>query len=316
MFSQCNSLETIEFGFLNTENVEDMSYMFKNCENLKDIDISEFKTNKVQNMAGMFENCSLTSLNLSNFDTKEVINMSNMFKDCKSLNFLKLDFNTEKVKTMKNMFSSCINLSSLNISTFNTINCNDFSNMFENDIGLQLFISYNKCKNLYEIIPDGINIFNDRNQPILGEINCIYDIKTTTRNTILLGEDFELNSELDMYLDNRFILYAKEYKINKLGNHQIRFILYEDLNMDYMFKGIDDLISVEMKSDNNCQILSMNNTFEFTNNLYTFNITGFSGNKIKSMKRLFYGSNLKSCYFENFDTNNLEDISYMFSHLI
>ena len=295
MFSSSKNLVSVDISNLNFENIKDMSYMFKNCENLKEIEISNFKTNKVQNMAGMFENCSIISLDLSNFDTKEVINMSNMFKDCKSLNFLKLDFNTEKVETMENMFSSCTSLTSLNISTFNTTNCNNFSNMFEND-GLQLFISYHMCKILYEVIPDNINIFNVRNQPILGEIICTYCIKTTLWNTTLLGKEFELNSELDMYLNNKFIIYSKEYKISSLGNHQIKFILYEDLNMNYMFKDIEDLVYVEMMSDNNCQILSMISTFEKTKYLSQIKITGFSGDTIKSMNKLFYKSNLKILY--------------------
>ena len=147
MFSSSQYLISVDISNLNLENVKDMSYMFTNCKNLKDISISNFKTNKVENMAGMFEKCSLISLDLSNLDTKEAINMSNMFKDCAYLKNLKLDFNTEKVKTMKKMFSSCTSLTSLNISTFNTTNCKDFSNIFENDSKLQLLlITYKKCK--------------------------------------------------------------------------------------------------------------------------------------------------------------------------
>ena len=177
---------------------------------------------------------------------------------------------------------------------------------------MHLYIDSNKCRNLIEVIPDGIDINIVRNQTMIGEINCIYDIKTTTNNTILLGNNFA-QMDFDIYLDNKFIKYSKEYKINSKGEHKIQFKLYEDLNMDYMFKDVPDLISVEMKSENNGQILSMISTFENAESLYEFNITGFSGDKIKSMNKLFYRSNLNSFYFDSFDTKNLEDISYMLS---
>ena len=291
MFSSSQNLISVDISNLNCENVKDMSYMFKNCEKLKDIDISNFKSNKVENMAGMFENCSLTSLNLSNLDTKEVINMSSMFKDCTYLEYLKLDFNTEKVKTMKKMFSSCTSLTSLNISTFNTTNCQDFSNIFEKDNRLKLlYITYNKCQNLYKKIPDDIHIFNVRNKPILGKIKCTYNITTITNYVQLLGSNFQTFSELDMHLDNRYIEFKHMYKINTLGKHEVIFIIYGDLYMDYMFEGVKSLIYVDMESNNNCQIKSMRSTFEFTSNLYRFNITGFRGDKITSMNKLFYKS--------------------------
>ena len=315
MFSSSQYLISVDISNLNLENVKDMSYMFTNCKNLKDISISNFKTNKVENMAGMFEKCSLISLDLSNLDTKEAINMSNMFKDCAYLKNLKLDFNTEKVKTMKKMFSSCTSLTSLNISTFNTTNCQDFSNIFENDSKLQLLlITYKKCKNLYKEIPDDIYIFNVRDTPILGTINCTYNIRTIKDYVKLIGNNFELYSQFDMYLDNRYIESSHIYEIKTLGKHEVIFLLYQDLNMDYLFEGVEDLIYVDMKSNNNCRITSMRHTFEEEYNLYQFNITGFSGDKIRTMENLFnYAIRLYYCSFNNFDTKNLEDISYMFA---
>jgi hypothetical protein len=54
-----------------------------------------------------------------------------------------------------------------------------------------------------------------------------------------------------------------------------------------MFKDVPDLLSVEMKSEQNCEITSMISTFENCENLNSFKITGFNGEKIKSMKKLF-----------------------------
>ena len=313
-FKGCNELESVDLNNLDTENVEDMSNMFNNCGKLNEIDISQFKTYKVQNMFGMFEKCSLTSLDLTHFDTQIVTNMANMFKDCSNLNALKLNFYTEKVENMNNMFSNCSSLTSIDIIMFNTTNCNNFVNIFESDSQLQLYIDSNKCRNLLEFIPDNINITNSPSKEIIGEMHCYYDVKTIENNTILIGEEFEINSEFDMYLDNKYIKNLREYKMNYLGKQEIQFMLYEDLNMDYMFKDVPDLISIEMKSEKNCQILSMKSSFENSQSLYEFNITGFSADKIKSMNKLFYKSNLKSFSFNSFDTKNLEDISYMFAN--
>ena len=62
--------------------------------------------------------------------------------------------------------------------------------------------------------------------------------------------------------------------------------------MNYMFKDIKDLISVEMKSNSNCQILSMVGTFENCIKLIDFNISGFNLEQVTSMRYLFFNSSL------------------------
>ena len=47
-----------------------MSSMFSNCNSLTSIDISNFKIQNVLNMSSMFSNCdSLSSIDVSNFNT-------------------------------------------------------------------------------------------------------------------------------------------------------------------------------------------------------------------------------------------------------
>ena len=95
----------------------------------------------------------------------------------------------------------------------------------------------------------------------IGEINCIYDVQTAIQNTKILGNDFK-NAEINIIIDGEDIGYSKEYKFKTIGEHKVTFNLYENLNMDYMFKDVKDLISVEMNSDKNCKITSMISTFE------------------------------------------------------
>ena len=151
------------------------------------------------------------------------------------------------------------------------------------------------------------------NLPVIGEINCVYEVSNEDTNTILFGNNFNKNSLFDIYINNERIKYAKEYKFDKTGNHEVQIKLYENINMDYMFEGVQDLVSVDMKSENNCQILSMISTFENCFSFTDFKIKGFKADNLKSMKKLFYRTYLTTYSFSSFDTVNLEDISYMFA---
>jgi len=132
LFSECNSLISLNLSNFNTENVTDMSYMFFDCKSLKNIDLSNFNTENVIDMERMFYNCnSLTNINLSNFNTQNVIDMREMFNGCKSLTNINLsNFNTQNVKYMSGMFNGCKSLKNINLSNFNTQNVTDMSEMF------------------------------------------------------------------------------------------------------------------------------------------------------------------------------------------
>ena len=84
----------------------------------------------------------------------------------------------------------------------------------------------------------------------IGEINCIFDIKSTTRNTKILGNDFDKGkNNLNIYIDGEKIKYSKEFKFKTAEEYKVRITFSENLNMDYMFKDVEDLISVDMLED-------------------------------------------------------------------
>ena len=164
------------------------------------------------------------------------------------------------------------------------------------------------------LINTGSNLDEDTsNLELLGEINCIYDVQSISSNTLLIGNDFIKNDEFDIYIDNKRVKYSKDYKFDTIGRHHLLIKLYNELDMNYMFKDVKDIVSIEMKSDKNCRISSMISTFENCNNLISFNIYGFDGSKIKSMHKMFYKSGLTSFSSQFNSTINVEDISYMFS---
>ena len=98
------------------------------------------------------------------------------------------------------------------------------------------------------------NIPSNENKELIGEINCIYDIDSTSTNTLILGNEFK-QGNFDIYIDKNVIKFSKEYKFDSVGIHEIQIKLYEELNMDYMFKDVKNIISVEMISQKECKII-------------------------------------------------------------
>ena len=155
----------------------------------------------------------------------------------------------------------------------------------------------------------------DINKEIIGEIKCQFDIKNVGEETKILENEFVNSSRIDIYINGKKILYSKTYKFENVGYYKIEIKIYDNLNMDYMFTNISDLNKIEMSSNKSCKILSMISTFENCISLDEFKISGFDMSYLKSMKKLFYKTNInQNISFLSFNSINLEDISYMFSY--
>ena len=134
MFSNCESLTSLDVSNFDTSNVTTISDMFSGCSSLTSLDVSNFDTTKVTTISDMFSGCtSLTSLDVSNFDTSNVTDMDYMFYNCTSLTSLDVsNFDTSNVTTMAVMFADCTSLTSLDVSNFNTSNVTNMDYMFDN----------------------------------------------------------------------------------------------------------------------------------------------------------------------------------------
>ena len=148
---------------------------------------------------------------------------------------------------------------------------------------------------------------------VIGTINCTFEINTISSKISIFGNEFKKESDFDIYIDDKKLnYYSKEYLFDKIGLHTINIELFEDINMNYMFKDINNLISLEMNSENNGKILSMESTFENCNSLTSINITGFNTEKLYSLKKLFYNSDISNINLD-IELNNVQDMSYMFA---
>ena len=87
--------------------------------------------------------------------------------------------------------------------------------------------------------------------------------------------------------------------------------------MDNMFKNINNIISIESiktYKNSSIKILSMRSVFEGCINLKKISINNFfDTSELKSLLKLFYNSGVEILDITNFDTKNVEDISFMFS---
>ena len=90
LFAWFTNLKTIYFGdSFDTSNVTNMSRMFSNCQSITSLDLSCFNTSKVTNMTRMFDGCkNLVYLDLSYFHASSATNTTSMFKNCDMLKTL------------------------------------------------------------------------------------------------------------------------------------------------------------------------------------------------------------------------------------
>ena len=153
---------------------------------------------------------------------------------------------------------------------------------------------------------------DDKEQKVLGEINCLYNVENPSKPVMLLGEEF-ITSNIDIYINKTKIKFSKEYKFEEAKTYEVQFKLYEEINMDYMFKDVTDLTSVIMLSNDNLGISSMKSAFENCASLDTLTINGFNSNNLKSMNKFLYKTNPSILNLNSFSTSKVEDMSFMFS---
>ena len=148
----------------------------------------------------------------------------------------------------------------------------------------------------------------------IGIINCTYIIDKEGQNTLLIGNEFQKNFDMDIIIDGIRTKFIKVHNFNSIGEHNVQFRVYNNFSMDYMFKDVYNLISVKMYSDKNCEIYSMVSSFENCENLKNIENNGFDTSLVISMKKMFYNTGISEFDFNkiNISTNNVEDISYMF----
>ena len=85
MFSDCESLNSIDLSSLNINNIKDMKYMFNNCKSLKPIDLSSLNINNSCDIRYMFNNYSSFQLkDSSSYNDNNINDVKYNSNNCES----------------------------------------------------------------------------------------------------------------------------------------------------------------------------------------------------------------------------------------
>lgn len=192
VFNDCYALTSVNLTGLDTSKVRSMYELFSECNALKKLDLSVFNTSAVTDMKMMFYRCcALEELDISSFDTTGVRNMCLMFSDCETLGHLDVShFNTANVADMRSMFSNCEKLETLDLSNFDTAKVADMSGMFYG------------CENLYEL---NVSSFNTARVTNMREMfhGCknLLDLDVTSFDTSRVTNMSTMFCECEMLLE-------------------------------------------------------------------------------------------------------------------
>lgn len=128
-----SGITDIDLSKWNTSNISDLSNLFFNCKRLKQIDLHTWNTESVKTCYWLFRGCeSLEFINIDGWNTCNVYDMDRMFGECQNLITIKglNKLNTSNVQFTRLMFISDFSLTELDLSSFDTQNCIDTSQMF------------------------------------------------------------------------------------------------------------------------------------------------------------------------------------------
>ena len=119
------------------------------------------------------------------------------------------------------------------------------------------------------------------------QVICKYDIKNANSER-LLNEKFDTNYyEVSMYIDDKLQEYKNDTSnIDKTGIHTVKYLFNRILKLENMFKNIDNVISINISSNNGYLDDSLSHAFSNCTRLESLSL--------------------------NVNTRNSEDMSYMF----
>ena len=335
MFSNCESLETLDLSTFNTENVTNMSNMFYYCTSLKSLNLSSFNTSKVNYMGSMFSNCeSLTALNLSSFNTENISNYGDMFYFCKSLTTLDLSsFNSKEILNTSCMFTGCISLKTIDISSFDTSKTTNMSFMFSGCSALEtiyassafttdnvtndsnMFSTCTKLKN-YTIYGSG------KTHAHIGEGGYFTVAPAWVRFDAATGTlTFQCSSAKTDADTDYFLNEARDTPGWQTKSADIKTVVFKRNFRDarpttclLWFGYCTNLTSIEgLENLNTSDVTSMDHMFYMCGQLRALDLSGFNTEKVENMQGMFSNcKNLETLNLSSFKTNNLTNMSEMF----
>lgn len=299
-------LTGLNLSEMDTSNVEDMSYMFyymfaHGSHNAVALDLSRFNTSKVKNMEGMFFHSVVTPLDLRSFDTSNVENMAYMFAglDTTALDISPL--NTSKVKTMKGMFAEQRKENQINLSTMDTSNVEDMSEMFAGGVLTSVDLSglnTSKVTNMSSMFKESLKLTNVN----FGHID--------TSHVTDMSHMFDMVEPSYSYITNNPDL--TNLDVSALNTSNV-------VNMSDMFAGLKKVTNLDLSTFDTSNVENMSWMFYRTFKLKHLNLQSFDTRKVKNMDYMFAYSSTDpagdALDISSFDTRSLTDALQMFYYI-
>ena len=320
MFSNLSNINYINIYQMFSKE-SNLSYMFYNCINLENFTYTTYyENNSIIDLRGMFYNCSslesfyfhdlyIDYYIFSNFSNNESyyeeyyhydINMSYMFYNCQKLDLIMFDTNDIKyVNDMKGIFYNCYSLKEINLSRILTNDYIDYSYSFYNCKQLAFF-DYNRldvkdvqlmfynCYSLYQI---DLNYFNSTSD-YLNMSSLFYNCSNLT-NIYGTFQQFNISDMRDMFYNCSSLEFIDFFPFN----------ISSQINMTKMFFNCNKIQNITFRIYCNLNNNSNNSDYYY-----------FYPNDLHAG---FYNcTSLISLYFNNFITDYVQDISYMFFNCI
>ena len=316
LFSGCDKLTSLDVSHFITNNVTNMYYVFQGCYSLTSLDLSNFNTSKVTNMGYMLAYCNnLTTVNLSSFNTSNVTSMSYMFSGSKSLIELDLsNFDTSNVTSPGSMFSGCNNLTTLDISNFDLIKATN-ANYILKDCNSLHTLRLDNCNN------DTINkIITSKNFPtnaIEGVTRTIY-CKEENAAGLTPPENWVFSyvteeEPVDPPAGDIPLYVPGEFRGNTELTEVRTMVTSEHDNLDSMFTGCNNLVSVNTEDWDTSNVYEMYSLFMNCLSLPSLNLSNWVTDKVTRMGYMFQNcQSLTSLDLSSFNTSNVTSMDYMF----
>ena len=310
-----NTLESIDFGDVDTSQVKEMQFTFAKCERLQSIkNIEKFDTRNVTDMSVMFFLCkSLTTLDIGNWNTSKVTSAYNMFKSCASLTTLDIGrWDTSKVNRMEGMFSYCESLTNLDIGKWNISNVDSLDSMFVD------------CKSLTKLNIGDWNTSNVENMHWTftgcARLTSLDIGKWNTSRVITMNGTFadcvsiatldiggwntsQVTNMQEMFLG------CKSLKTLDIGNWNTSKVS----TMEAMFSECSSLTTLDIGNWNTSSVTNMQEMFLGCKSLKTLDIGNWNTSKVDGIVRMFEGcSSLRNLDIGNWNTSKVDDMGGMF----
>ncbi|MBK0041321.1 BspA family leucine-rich repeat surface protein [Leuconostoc sp. S51] len=348
MFQNTNALTTLKLTNFSTTNVTDMSNMFNNSGVLT-LDISSWDVTKVTNFSYMFNNATkmerlnlsswgvdrtatsvnmyamfritsaLTSLDLTNFKTTNVTNMSYMFQSTGLMELNLHDWDVTKVVNFNYMFDNALKLKNLNLSNWRSSDSSTstvMTHMFRQTVALESltltnFTTTNVTEMSYMFAGSNVKVLNLHTWDVSKVIAFPYMFNNMSQLTTLNLSGWRHNdSSTSTYMTSMF-QYTPALKSLILTD----FTTTNVTNMPNMFHSTG-LESLDLHTWDVSKVGSFQSMFDYSS-LKEVNLSGWrqQDSPVETNFNVMFAHtlSLKSVIFTDFNTENVQSVSSMFS---